>query len=77
VSVLPELERRDALLLDIDERLMEVIVEMEQVDEWTTALVMRFVQAAYGKGYQDAQLEPEPATLQRRHGYEIPKRRRS
>lgn len=76
MSVLPELDRVDALLIDIDAALIDLYVEMRYIEEWETEDVIRFVQVAYGKGREDALRDPDPASLHRRHGYRIPKRAR-
>jgi hypothetical protein len=69
-----DLERLDALLVDIDGRLSELLLEALRVEVWDYETAVRFCQAAYGKGREDALADADPASLHRRHGYRVPER---
>jgi hypothetical protein len=51
-------EKAELLNTDIDFRLLELFISMDEIDEWTPEILHAFLRAAYGRGYVDA-LEEE------------------
>jgi hypothetical protein len=51
-------EKFELLNLDLDFRLMELWVQLDEIEEWTVEVIAAFLRAAYGRGYVDA-LEEE------------------
>lgn len=67
----------DLLELSIDVRLHDLWGEANDVKTWDLETVAAFLRAAYGKGYQDALMEPNRGELLVENGYKVPPRRES
>ncbi len=67
-----ESKRIDLLELDIDIRLRSLWETAEGITDWNLEVAAAFMRSAYGLGYCDALMEPEPGQLTETHGYRTP-----
>jgi hypothetical protein len=51
-------EKYELLNTDIDFRLSELWLQLDEIEDWTVEVLAAFLRAAYGRGYIDA-LEEE------------------
>jgi len=65
----------DLLELEVDLRLLDLIVDAWREPEWGEALIAGYLRLAFAAGYLDALREPRPGELCRRHGLPVPRPR--